>query len=52
MNIMGFSLFFVPEASAAVKFQNSSIHAVTTSIISQWIGEIIRFDDFMNIRKH
>lgn len=47
----GFKLFFVPEASAAVEYPDSwddqSIHSATTKIISQWIAEIIPYDEFM-----
>jgi nicotinamidase-related amidase len=53
MRIKGFKLFFVPEASAAVEFGDSwntgNQHKLTTSLISQWIGEIIRFEDFINL---
>jgi nicotinamidase-related amidase len=48
----GFRLFFVPEASAAVEYPNTwdnqSIHHATTKIISQWIAEIIDYDEFMH----
>jgi len=48
----GFQLFFVPEASAAMEekdtWGNQSIHKVTTKVISQWIGEIVKYDDMMN----
>jgi nicotinamidase-related amidase len=49
----GFQTFFVPKASAATEFADSwddgSIHKATTKIISQWIGEIIEYDDLMNV---
>lgn len=48
----GFKLFFVPEASAAVEYpdtwDNQFIHHATTKIISQWIAEIIAYDQFMD----
>lgn len=48
----GFKIFFVPEASAAVEYpdtwENQSIHRATTQIVSQWIAEIIAWDEFMN----
>jgi nicotinamidase-related amidase len=51
MKINGFQLFFVPEASAAVEekdtWSNQSIHKGTTKVISQWIGEIVKYDDMM-----
>lgn len=53
MQIKGFRLFFVPEASAAVEFAESwndgQIHKSTTIIISQWVGEIIRLKDFTSL---
>ena len=51
MTHQGFRIFFIPEASAAVEFadtwDNQSIHEATTKIISQWIAEIIQYDEFM-----
>ena len=48
----GFRLFFVPEASAAVEekdtWKDQSIHKGTTNLISQWIGEIVKYEDMMN----
>jgi hypothetical protein len=53
MRIKGFRLFFVPEASAAVEFKSSwksgDVHSATTLLISQWVGELIEFDDFMRL---
>ena len=50
----GFRMFFVPEASAAIEWEESgddnATHEATTRIISQWIAEIVRFDDFMMVR--
>jgi nicotinamidase-related amidase len=47
----GFRLFFVPQASAAVEYpdtwENQSIHQATTKIISQWVAEIIDYNEFM-----
>ena len=47
----GFRLYFVPEASAAVEYpdtwEDQSIHLATTKIISQWIAEIVDYDEFM-----
>ena len=52
MSHLGFRLFFVPQASAAVEYpdtwDNQSIHQATTKIISQWIAEIIDYNVFMN----
>jgi len=49
----GFKLFFIPEASAAIEFGDSwatgTVHRQTTSIISQWVAEIINFKDFINV---
>jgi nicotinamidase-related amidase len=53
MQGMGFRLFFVPEASAAVEFENTwefgRIHEATTFLISQWVGELISLNDFLSI---
>ncbi|EJL08701.1 isochorismatase family protein [Pseudomonas chlororaphis subsp. aureofaciens 30-84] len=50
----GFRLFFVPEASAATEYGNTwgdgAVHKAMTSMISQWVGEIISFKDFMRIK--
>jgi hypothetical protein len=47
----GFNIYFIPEASAAIEYaeswKNQSIHKSTTRIISQWIAEIIDYDEFM-----
>jgi hypothetical protein len=47
----GFKNYFVPEASAAVETEETwdtgSVHRETTDIISQWIAEIVHYDDFM-----
>jgi nicotinamidase-related amidase len=47
----GFKTYFVPEASAAVEtegtWESGSVHRETTNLISQWIAEIVHFDDFM-----
>jgi hypothetical protein len=51
MTHRGFRIFFVPEASAAVEYADTwhdqSMHKATTKIISQWIAEIIDYDEFM-----
>jgi nicotinamidase-related amidase len=51
MKNQGFNIYFMPEASAAIEYAESwhdqSIHKVTTRIISQWIAEIIDYDEFM-----
>lgn len=51
MRLHGFKLFIVPEASAAIETRDSwgdqSLHRATTKIISQWIAEILHYDDFM-----
>ena len=51
MTHKGFKMFFIPDASAAVEhaetWQDQSIHKATTKIISQWIAEIIDYDEFM-----
>lgn len=45
----GFSLYFIPEASAAAEvkdtWQSQKIHENTTLIISQWMAKIINYDD-------
>jgi hypothetical protein len=45
----GFSLYFIPEASAAVEtketWQSQKIHKATTTIISQWMAKLIKYDD-------
>jgi nicotinamidase-related amidase len=55
MRNQGFRLFFIPGASAAVEFADSwddqRIHEETTGIISQWIAEIIDYDEIMRILK-
>ena len=47
----GFKIFFIPEASAAIEYgatwQDQSIHKATTKLISQWIAEIIDYNEFM-----
>ena len=47
----GFKTYFVPEASVAVEtegtWQSGSVHRETTNIISQWIAEIMHYDEFM-----
>jgi hypothetical protein len=47
----GFKTYFVPEASAAVEtegtWDSGSVHRETTRIISQWIAEIVHYDEFM-----
>lgn len=47
----GFNIYFIPEASAAIEYaeswNNQSIHKSTTRIISQWIAEILDYDEFM-----
>jgi nicotinamidase-related amidase len=53
MQIKGFKMYFIPEASAAVEFGNSwrdqSLHKATTILISQGVGEIIKLEEFLNI---
>jgi len=55
MNHHDFQIFFVPEASAAIEYADTwydnSIHRNTTMIISQWIAEIIHYEQFMNIQE-
>lgn len=45
----GFSLYFIPEASAATEtketWQSQKIHKATTTIISQWMAKLIKYDD-------
>ena len=49
----GFRLFFVPQASAAVEYpgtwEDQSIHRATTKIISQWIAEVIDYDQLIHV---
>lgn len=53
MQTHGFKLYFVPEASAGVEFQDSwdtgAVHEATTKIISQWVGELIDLKEFMSL---
>jgi nicotinamidase-related amidase len=53
MHLQGFRLFFVPEASAAVEFQDTwadgRVHEYSTLVISQWIAELIRLSDFLAV---
>lgn len=53
MQTKGFRLFFIPQASAAVEFGDSwetaEVHVATTSLISQWVGEIIDLGDFLSL---
>jgi hypothetical protein len=52
MSSRGFRLFFVPEASAAIEFadtwETGDVHRDTTSLISQWLGELIGLSDFLD----
>lgn len=45
----GFSLYFIPEASAAIEtnetWSSQKIHKATTTIISQWMAKLINYDD-------
>ena len=54
MAIKGFRMFFVPEASAAVEFKDSwhtgAVHQATTSLISQWVGELIDLRAFLGLK--
>ena len=47
----GFKTYFVPEASAAIEtegtWETGSVHRKTTNMISQWIAEIVHYEDFM-----
>jgi len=51
----GFSLYFIPEASAAVEtkesWQSQKIHKATTTIISQWMAKLIKYDDIYSNMK-
>ncbi len=51
MTHQGFKILFIPDASAAVEYTDTwddqSIHKATTKIISQWIAEIIDYEEFM-----
>lgn len=55
MKQKGFSLYFIPQASAAVEteqtWQSQQIHQRTTEMISQWLAEIINFDDISGMMK-
>jgi hypothetical protein len=50
----GFKTYFVPEASAAVEtegnWETGRVHRETTTIIEQWIAEIVHYDDFMQAK--
>lgn len=45
----GFSLFFIPEASAAMEtkdtWESQKIHKATTKIISQSMAKLIKYSD-------
>lgn len=45
----GFSLYFIPEASAAAEtkktWRSQKIHKAATTIISQWMAKLIKYDD-------
>ncbi len=51
MTHQGFKILFMPDASAAVEYDDTwhdqSIHKATTKMISQWIAEIIDYEEFM-----
>lgn len=51
MKHRGFDIFFVPEASAAIElpdtWEDQSIHAATTRIVSQWIAQIIDYETLL-----
>lgn len=51
MKHLGFTTYFVPDASAAVElpdtWDNGLVHSTMTRVISQWIAELIDFDDLM-----
>lgn len=48
----GFSLYFIPKASAALETQKTwksqKIHHATTTIISQWMAKLIKYDDIFS----
>jgi nicotinamidase-related amidase len=50
-----FNIYFVPEASAAMEYEDtwgsSSIHKASTKIIAQWVAEIIRYKDLIKAMK-
>lgn len=52
MKYQGFNIFFVPGASAAMEisdtWKNQYIHNATTRIISQWVAEIIDYEDLLS----
>lgn len=54
MSQHGFKLYFIPEASAAVEFADTwdegTVNKGMTVIISQWLAEIINYDDFMEVK--
>lgn len=51
MTHQGFKILFIPDASAAVEYTDTwhdqSVHKAITKIISQWIAEIIDYEEFM-----
>ncbi len=55
LHLQGPRMFFVPEASAAVKFndtwENGKLHEAKTILISQWLAGLIKLEDFLNIEK-
>jgi len=45
----GFSLYFIPEASAALETQETwdsgAIHSAMTTVIAQWMAKLIHYQD-------
>lgn len=52
MRLQGFRCFFIPETSAAVEmadtWDSKKLHHAMTVTISQWIGNLIHWSDFMD----
>ena len=51
MSNLGFLLYFIPKASAAVETvktgKNEEIHKITSIIISQGLGGLIEYEDIL-----
>ncbi len=50
----GFKLYFVPEASAAIEFDDwmstpGPVHAATTQLISQWMADLIDLQELLKL---
>lgn len=52
MQGQGLKLYFVPDASAAIEFDDwvgQPVHKATTQLISQWMAELIDLNEFLSL---